>query len=141
MFLADQAWLMAGRANFILDNLIAAGKAKPVVVVMPNGNATQTVHYFESAFGMTLAGFAEFVSLIEFFQCIAAGGVEQAIEHFFIADLDVEQRLGDQLRDRSEDFVRLDVLTDDDVADYERKAHEELGADCAKWLSEGLLAR
>ena len=32
-----------GRANIILDNLIAAGKAKPMIVVMPNGNATQTV--------------------------------------------------------------------------------------------------
>ena len=32
-----------GRANVILDNLIAAGKAKPMIVVMPNGNATQTV--------------------------------------------------------------------------------------------------
>ena len=34
----DQAWLMAGRANFILDNLIAAGKAKPMIVVMPAGH-------------------------------------------------------------------------------------------------------
>ena len=34
----DQAWLMAGRANFILDNLLAAGKAKPMIVVMPAGH-------------------------------------------------------------------------------------------------------
>lgn len=34
----DQAWLMAGRANFILDNLIAAGTAKPMIVVMPAGH-------------------------------------------------------------------------------------------------------
>jgi enterochelin esterase-like enzyme len=34
----DQSWLMAGRANFILDNLIAAGKAKPMIVVMPAGH-------------------------------------------------------------------------------------------------------
>jgi enterochelin esterase-like enzyme len=39
----EDAWLTMGRANIILDNLIAAGKAKPVVVVMPNGNAAQTV--------------------------------------------------------------------------------------------------
>jgi enterochelin esterase-like enzyme len=32
-----------GRANIILDNLIAAGKARPMIVVMPNGNATQSV--------------------------------------------------------------------------------------------------
>jgi len=39
----EEAWLTMGRAHIIMDNLIAAGKAKPVIVVMPNGNATQTV--------------------------------------------------------------------------------------------------
>lgn len=34
----DLSWLMAGRANFILDNLIAAGKAKPMIVVLPAGH-------------------------------------------------------------------------------------------------------
>lgn len=31
------AWVAMGRANFILDNLIAEGKAKPMIVVMPLG--------------------------------------------------------------------------------------------------------
>jgi len=31
------AWTFMGRANVILDNLIAAGKAKPMIVVMPWG--------------------------------------------------------------------------------------------------------
>ncbi len=31
------AWSKVGRVNFILDNLIHAGKVKPMVVVMPNG--------------------------------------------------------------------------------------------------------
>jgi enterochelin esterase-like enzyme len=31
------AWTVMGRANFILDNLIAQGKAKPMIVVMPLG--------------------------------------------------------------------------------------------------------
>ena len=39
----EDAWLTMGRANIILDNLIAQGKARPMIVVMPNGNATQTV--------------------------------------------------------------------------------------------------
>jgi enterochelin esterase-like enzyme len=39
----EDAWFGMGRANIILDNVIAAGKAKPMIVVMPNGNATQTV--------------------------------------------------------------------------------------------------
>jgi enterochelin esterase family protein len=39
----EDAWVNMGRANIILDNLIAAGKAKPMIVVIPNGNATQIV--------------------------------------------------------------------------------------------------
>ena len=39
----EDAWLTMGRANIIIDNLIAAGKARPMIVVMPNGNATQSV--------------------------------------------------------------------------------------------------
>jgi len=34
----DASWSTAGRANFILDNLLAEGKMKPMLVVMPYGN-------------------------------------------------------------------------------------------------------
>ncbi len=34
----DEAWTSVGRAGFILDNLIAAKKAKPMVMVMPAGH-------------------------------------------------------------------------------------------------------
>lgn len=34
-----ESWVNAGHANFILDNLIAEGKAKPMIVVMPAGHA------------------------------------------------------------------------------------------------------
>src|SRR5271165_4936832 len=33
-------WTAVGRANVILDNLIAQGKAKPMIVVMPLGYGT-----------------------------------------------------------------------------------------------------
>ena len=36
----DTTWVNFGRANFILDNLIADGKAKPMIVVMPYGQMT-----------------------------------------------------------------------------------------------------
>jgi len=39
----EDAWVTLGRTNMILDNLIAQGKAKPMLVVMPNGNANQNV--------------------------------------------------------------------------------------------------
>lgn len=38
----EECWLSRGRANFILDNLIAAGKAKPMIVVITNGNSDNT---------------------------------------------------------------------------------------------------
>jgi enterochelin esterase family protein len=37
----ERGWTNQGKANFILDNLIAAGKAKPMIVVMANGYAGQ----------------------------------------------------------------------------------------------------
>jgi enterochelin esterase-like enzyme len=41
----DDSWTSVGRAGFILDNLIAAGKAKPMVIVMPAGHTTQTANF------------------------------------------------------------------------------------------------
>lgn len=38
----EDAWSSLGRANYILDNLIADGQAQPMIVVMTNGNANQT---------------------------------------------------------------------------------------------------
>ena len=35
---SDQSWTALGRAGIIMDNLIAAKKAKPMIVVMPNGH-------------------------------------------------------------------------------------------------------
>ena len=37
----EEAWIALGRTAQIMDNLIAQGKAKPMIVVMPNGNASQ----------------------------------------------------------------------------------------------------
>jgi hypothetical protein len=45
----EDAWFTLGKANVILDNLIAQGKAKPMIVVMPNGNANQ---YAAPGFGL-----------------------------------------------------------------------------------------
>ena len=39
---SDDAWPTVGRAGFILDNLIADGKAKPMIVVMPAGHTRKT---------------------------------------------------------------------------------------------------
>jgi len=36
----DDSWSSVGRAGFILDNLIAEGKARPMIVVMPAGHTS-----------------------------------------------------------------------------------------------------
>lgn len=38
---ADDAWVQKGNANDILDNLIAAGRIKPMIVVMPHGHTPE----------------------------------------------------------------------------------------------------
>ena len=48
----EEAWISLGRTAQILDNLIAQGKAKPMFVVMPNGNASQEAAPGESSRGM-----------------------------------------------------------------------------------------
>jgi len=35
---SDDSWTSVGHAHYILDNLIASGKAKPMIVVMPFGH-------------------------------------------------------------------------------------------------------
>jgi enterochelin esterase-like enzyme len=39
----DSSWILTGRANYIMDNLIAEGKAKPMILVMPYGYNTPGV--------------------------------------------------------------------------------------------------
>lgn len=49
-FDSDDSWSSVGRAGVILDNLIAKGKAKPMVIVMPHG------HTGPFAFGRPFSG-------------------------------------------------------------------------------------
>jgi enterochelin esterase family protein len=37
----ERGWAVQGKTNIILDNLIAEGKAKPMLVVIPNGNVSR----------------------------------------------------------------------------------------------------
>jgi len=48
----EEAWMQLGRASQILDNLIAAGKAKPMIVVMTNGHTSNTAAPGESSKGL-----------------------------------------------------------------------------------------
>ncbi|OJV88035.1 MAG: esterase [Bacteroidia bacterium 44-10] len=47
----EEAWMTLGRASQIADNLIAEGKTKPMIIVMPNGNVAQEAAPGESSLG------------------------------------------------------------------------------------------
>ena len=53
----EEAWMSLGRASQIMDNLIAEGKAAPMIVVMTNGNAVQSAAPGESAEGFVTPAF------------------------------------------------------------------------------------
>ncbi|HUH19590.1 esterase [Albibacterium sp.] len=48
----EEAWIALGRTSQIMDNLIAQGKAKPMIVVMTNGNVAQEAAPGESSLGL-----------------------------------------------------------------------------------------
>lgn len=48
----ENAWTELGRASQILDNLIAQGKAEPMIVVMPNGNIAMEAGPGETSAGL-----------------------------------------------------------------------------------------
>lgn len=58
----EDAWPTQGRAAQILDNLIAAGKAVPMVVVMPNGNTDCQAAPGEWSRGMYQPSFMESIN-------------------------------------------------------------------------------
>jgi enterochelin esterase-like enzyme len=58
-----QTWYMHGQANFIMDNLLAEGKAVPMIIVMPNNqviNRTNPQHT-ELTFGLIEREFREVI--------------------------------------------------------------------------------
>lgn len=75
----EEAWLTLGRTSQIMDNLIAQGKAEPMLVVMPNGNVIQdaapgagSAGYYTPNFmvpktmnGMYEANFDEIIHFVE----------------------------------------------------------------------------
>jgi enterochelin esterase family protein len=56
----EMEWTHSGKANFILDNLIAEGKAKPMIIVMNNGFAVRP-----DQVGQTLTGNARWAAFEE----------------------------------------------------------------------------
>jgi enterochelin esterase family protein len=81
----EAGWTTIGRANVILDNLIAEGKAKPMIVVMPYGRARPDVYLAPFATASTQTdGFAndllnDVVPMVEKFYRISGKPDQRAI--------------------------------------------------------------
>jgi len=60
----ETGWIRQGKANFILDNLIASGNTKPMIVVMANGYATRAGHVVPDLTGKPF-GSPEFMKVMQ----------------------------------------------------------------------------
>ena len=89
----EEAWMTLGRTSQIMDNLIAQGKATPMIVVMPNANVTLDAApgegrdgYFKPQFmapktmdGTYEANFMEIINFVENNYRVQADKVHRAI--------------------------------------------------------------
>ena len=60
----ESGWIRQGKANFILDNLIAGGSTKPMIIVMANGYATRAGYVVPDLSG-TAFGSPEFMKVMQ----------------------------------------------------------------------------
>jgi enterochelin esterase family protein len=60
----ETGWIRQGKANFILDNLIASGNTKPMIVVMANGYATRAGYVVPDLTGQPF-GSPEFMKVMQ----------------------------------------------------------------------------
>jgi len=72
----DDGWTVVGRANLIADNLLAAGKAKPMLIVMPNGTYGHAGGH-ENDFETELLG--EIIPTVEKHYRVASGAANRAL--------------------------------------------------------------
>jgi enterochelin esterase-like enzyme len=60
----ETGWVRQGKANFILDNLIASGSTKPMIIVMANGYATRAGYVVPDLAGKPF-GSPEFMKVMQ----------------------------------------------------------------------------
>ena len=60
----ESGWIRQGKANFILDNLIASGNTKPMIIVMANGYASRAGYQVPDMTGKPF-GSPEFIKVMQ----------------------------------------------------------------------------
>ena len=79
----ETGWIRQGKANFILDNLIAGGSTKPMIVVMANGYATRAGYVVPDMSG-TAFGSPEFMKVMQ----VRMGAFEDDVTQALIPFID-----------------------------------------------------
>jgi len=80
----DREWVEVGKANLILDNLIAGGRAAPMILVMPDGHAVDPNSIYPPGPGQNTAKFEEdllgdVMPLVESTYRVASGSRNRAL--------------------------------------------------------------
>jgi enterochelin esterase-like enzyme len=88
----EDAWTTLGRAHYILDNLIAQGKAKPMLVVMTNGNAYQAAAPGSAPAPAAQITMADYASYTGRFEASLVQDVIPYIEHYYRVISDKDSR-------------------------------------------------
>ena len=60
----ESGWIRQGKANFILDNLVASGNTKPMIIVMANGYASRVAYVVPDLTGKPF-GSPEFLKVMQ----------------------------------------------------------------------------
>lgn len=92
----ETGWIRQGHANFILDNLIAAGKSKPMIIVMDTGYAMKAGATLPPLAPGTQPGFGAFVQRMQAmtaaFEDVVINDLIPLIDHTYRTIPDREHR-------------------------------------------------
>jgi enterochelin esterase family protein len=140
---SDDSWTSVGRANFILDNLIAAGKAKPMLVVMPAGHTGPFTFGVPPAKGGGPAGNARFEDdftkdiqpYVEKHYRVVADRAHRAIAGLSMGGAQTLNLFADRPKDFADVGVFSSAVIFGKAADWEKQHETNLDDQAAK---EGL---
>lgn len=88
----ETSWLGLGRAAQILDNLIAAKRCQPMIVVMPNGNSDRAAAPDEDLYNTAPASATAFESMLGQIESVFVNEVINYVENHYRTINDKEHR-------------------------------------------------
>lgn len=124
----ERTWVTVGRANMILDNLIADGKAKPMMIVMPHGHTPPVAGVSNNArFAQDLL--RDVIPFVEEHYRVARGPKNRAIAGLSMGGgqaLDIGLRYLDMFNYLCAFSSAVPADFDESYGDYLKSANEQL---------------